>query len=94
MVNKFTQFLTEFFRIFFGGILGLFYSSPSVNNRGGVIGAIHQMFDIPQYIDLYKNYKSELSAGQLIGAILCFILVIAVFILLIWLAIFFGKRFF
>lgn len=94
MASKFAQFFGEFCKIFFGGILGLFYSDSSVNNRGGVIGSLYQMFDIAQYIALYKDYKSELSTGQLIGAIFCFILVIAVFVLLVWLAIFFGRRFF
>lgn len=94
MVSKFAQFFGEFCKIFFGGILGLFYSDSTVNNRGGIVGSLYQMFDFAQYVALYKDYKDELSTGQLIGAILCFVLVIAVFVLLVWLIIFFGKRFF
>ncbi|HKL73971.1 MAG TPA: hypothetical protein VJ903_03670 [Clostridia bacterium] len=94
MVSKFAQFFGEFCKIFFGGILGLFYSDSTVNNRGGIIGSLYQMFDFAQYIALYKSYKSELSTGQLIGAVLCFVVVVAVFVLLLWLMIFFGKRFF
>lgn len=94
MVSKFAQFFGEFCKVFFGGILGLFYSDSTVNNRGGIIGALYQMFDFARYVELYKQYKDDLSTGQLIGAILCFVVVIAVFILLVWLMIFFGKRFF
>jgi hypothetical protein len=93
MVSKFAQFFGEFCKIFFGGILGLFYSDSTIDNRGGIIGALYQMFDIPAYVELYQSYQSELSTGQLIGAILCFVVVIAVFVLLVWLIIYSSRRF-
>ncbi len=89
---KFAQFFGEFLKVFFGGILGLFYSDSTVGNRGGVVGALVQMFDFARYVQIYKTYQPVLSTGAMIGAIACFILVIAVLCVLLWLAIFFGKR--
>lgn len=89
---KFAQFFSEFLKVFFGGILGLFYSDTTVGNRGGIVGALVQMFDFARYVQIYKSYQPELSTGAMIGAIACFILVIAVLCVLLWLAIFFGKR--
>ncbi len=90
---KFAQFFAEFLKVFFGGILGLFYSNSTIGNRGGVVGALQQMFDFPQYVEIFKKYQSNgMSTGEMIGAIVCFVLVIAVLCVLIWLAIFFGKR--
>lgn len=89
---KFAQFFGEFLKVFFGGILGLFYSDGTVGNRGGVIGALVQMFDFPKYVQIYKNYQADLSTGAMIGAIACFVLVIAVLCVLLWLTAFFMKR--
>ncbi len=92
---KFAQFFAEFLKVFFGGILGLFYSNSTIGNRGGIVGALHQMFDFPAYVEIFKRYQANgMSTGEMIGAIACFILVIAVLCVLIWLAIFFGKRLF
>lgn len=90
---KFAQFFAEFLKVFFGGILGLFYSNSTIGNRGGIVGALQQMFDFPAYVEIFKRYQANgMSTGEMIGAIVCFILVIAVLCVLIWLAIFFGKR--
>lgn len=94
MVSTFAKFFSEFCKIFFGGILGFFYSDSVVGNRGGILGAIYQMFNIPAYITVFNTYKPMMSTGQLVGAIICFIVVIAVFCVMLWLAIFFGKRLF
>ena len=90
MVSTFAKFFSEFCKIFFGGILGFFYSDSVVGNRGGILGAIYQMFDIPAYILVFNTYKPLMSTGQLVGAIICFIVVIAVFCVMLWLAVFFG----
>ena len=42
----FGAFFLDFVKIFFGGILGLFFSSSSIGNNGGIIGALYQMFNI------------------------------------------------
>ena len=91
-MDKFAQFFLEFCKIFFGGILGLFYSDPTVGNRGGILGSLVQMFNFPEYVALFNEYKTTLSTGQLIGAILCFLLVIIVFCVLLWLIIHFTRR--
>ncbi len=88
----FGKFFAEFLKIFFGGILGLFYSDTVLGNRGGVVGALAQMFNIPEYIELYREYQPQMNTGEMVGAILCFVLVIAVLCVLLWVAIFFGKR--
>ena len=88
----FGNFFLDFIKIFFGGILGLFFSSPSIGNSGGVLGALYQMFNIPEYIKVFNNYKDALSTGEMVGAIFCFILVIAVFCVLVWQVIFWSKR--
>lgn len=90
----FGNFFLDFIKIFFGGILGLFFSSPSIGNSGGVLGSLYQMFNIPEYVKVFNNYKDALSTGAKVGAIFCFILVIAVFCVLIWQAIFWSKRLF
>ena len=92
MGNKFVQFFGDFVKQFFGGILGLFYSDSAVGNKGGIIGALAQMFDIPAYIALYRSYKDDMGVGALIGAIAVFLLVVALLVALIWLAIYYGKR--
>ncbi len=88
----FGKFFLDFIKIFFGGVLGLFFSSPSIGNSGGIIGALYQMFNIPAYVEIFKAYKGQLSTGALVGAIFCFILVIAVFGVIIWQIIFWSKR--
>lgn len=92
MVSNFAKFFGEFCKIFFGGILGIFYSDTTVGNRGGILGALYQMFDIPQYIAVFNQYKADMSTGQLIGAIICFIVVVAALVVILWVVIFFGKR--
>lgn len=86
----FAQFFKKFMAQFFGGIVGIFYSTPG--NKGGIFGALVQMFDIPAYIALYNDYKPLMKTGELIGVIVCFILVIAVMVAALWVIIFFGKR--
>ncbi len=88
----FGKFFSEFLKIFFGGILGLFYADTALGNRGGIIGALVQMFNIPEYVALFRTYKEQMSTGAMVGAVFCFILVIAVLCVLLWLAIFYGKR--
>lgn len=58
----FGNFFLDFIKIFFGGILGLFFSSPVIGNSGGILGSLYQMFNIPEYIKVFNNYKDVLSA--------------------------------
>lgn len=88
------NFFKEFLGIFFGGILGLFYSGPELNNYGGFFGALRQMFAVDLYIQTFKQYNDKLSAGQWVLAVLCCLLVVAVLVAFIWVAAYFGKRFF
>ena len=90
----FGNFFKDFLSIFFGGILGLFWSDKTIGNSGGIGGALFQMFNVPAYIEVFNRYKDNLSTGELIGAIACFVLVLAVFVVIIWQAIFWGKRLF
>ena len=90
----FGNFFLDFIKIFFGGILGLFFSSSTIGNSGGILGALYQMFNIPAYIEVFNHYKDSLSTGELIGAIACFVLVLAVFGVILWQVIFWGKRLF
>ncbi|MCL2630272.1 MAG: hypothetical protein FWD49_01950 [Firmicutes bacterium] len=86
------EFFKDFIGIFLGGFLGLIYSSPEVGNSGGVIGALLQMFNIPAYISLISDYSGSFSGGDWAVAILCMILVVAVFAALVWVGIFFGRK--
>lgn len=92
----FGKFFKEFCDIFFGGILGFFYSDPSarMTNKGGILGALAQMFDIPAYIEVFKEYKPHMSTGQMAGAICCFIVVIAVLAVFLWVVFYFGHKLF
>ena len=88
------NFFKEFFGVFFGGMLGLFFSSPSTSNYGGLFGSFYQMFNFPLYVEIFQKYKDELSTGEWIGAIISSILIIAALAAIIWLIIFFGIRLF
>lgn len=88
------NFFKEFFGVFFGGMLGLFFSSPSTSNYGGLFGSFYQMFNFPLYVEIFQKYKAELSTGEWIGAIISSILIIAALVAIIWLIIFFGIRLF
>ena len=90
----FGNFFLDFLKIFFGGILGLFFSTPTIGNSGGIIGALYQMFNIPAYVEVFNRYKDSLSTGGVVGAIACFILVLGVFGVIIWQVIFWSKRLF
>ncbi|MCR4661743.1 MAG: hypothetical protein K5765_07090 [Clostridia bacterium] len=91
-MGSFANFFKEFCKVFFGGILGFFYSDTTVGNKGGLIGGIVQMFNIPQYITLYNTYKDNLSTGEIVGAVACFILVALVFLAAIFCIFFFGRK--
>ena len=72
-------FFKAFCDIFFGGMLGIIYADPeALGNRGGVIGALVQMFDFKAYAEVYNLYKPDMTTGQVVGAIICFILVVLV----------------
>ena len=92
-MNYFTNFFKEFCATFFGGILGFFYAdTTTLGNRGGIIGGLYQMFDFPKYIATFNNYKNDLSTGQMVGAIACFIVVVLAFAAIVFCAIFFGRK--
>lgn len=88
----FGNFFKDFLSIFFGGILGIFWSSPQTGNTGGIFGAIFQMFNFPKYMEVFKNYEGKLSTGEWIGAIVCVLLVVAALVAMVWVILFFGKR--
>lgn len=90
----FGKFIKEFLGIFFGGLLGVFFSSPKTNSYGGVFGAIFQIFNFPAYIDVFKFYKDKVSTGEFVGGIFIFILIVAALVAIVWVIIFFGKRLF
>lgn len=92
-MNTFTNFFKAFCDIFFGGILGLFYSDTStVGNKGGVFGSLYQMFDFSAYMEIYNLYKPDMTTGQIVGAICCFILVVLVFLAMVFCLFFFGRK--
>lgn len=88
------NFFKDFLSIFFGGILGLFYSSPEIKNYGGIFGALRQMFAVDLYIEAFQQYNDKLSAGQWVLAVLCCVLVVAVLVAIVWVSVYFLKRFF
>lgn len=88
------SFIKDFFSIFFGGMLGFFYSSEELGNYGGVFGGLRQMFAIDAYIEVFQRYSDKLSAGQWVLAALCCILVIAVLVAMIWVGVHYLRRFF
>lgn len=88
------SFFKDFLSIFFGGLLGLFYSGSDLGNYGGLFGALRQMFDFPAYVQVFKAYNDKMSAGEWVGAVACVLLVLAALVAIIWVAVFFGKRFF
>ncbi|MBO5775791.1 MAG: hypothetical protein J6R35_00290 [Clostridia bacterium] len=86
-------FFKAFCDIFFGGMLGIVYADPeALGNRGGVIGALVQMFDFKAYAEVYNLYKPDMTSGQVAGAIICFILVVLVLAALLFCAVFFGRK--
>ena len=92
-MGTFTNFFKAFCDVFFGGILGLFYADPdTLGNRGGVFGALYQMFDFSKYAEIYNLYKPDMSAGDIAGAICCFALVVIVFAGILFCLIFFGRK--
>jgi hypothetical protein len=88
----FGNFLKDFLGIFFGGILGIFWSSKASDNYGGIFGALFQMFNFPAYIEIFKNYGDKLTAGLWVAAALCVLLVLAALVAIVWVVLFFGKR--
>lgn len=88
------NFFKEFLGVFLGGILGLFYSDPRIENYGGIFGALRQMFAIDKYIDIFSRYSDKLTTGQWVLAVLCCLLVVAVLVAIVWVGIYFGRRFF
>lgn len=88
----FGSFFKEFLSIFFGGILGIFWSSPQTGNFGGLFGSLFQMFNFPAYLEVFKAYEGKLTTGQWIGAVVCVLLVVAALVAIVWVALFFGKR--
>ncbi|HQC54529.1 MAG TPA: hypothetical protein PKX91_02260 [Clostridia bacterium] len=88
----FGNFVKDFLSIFFGGILGFFYSGPEVGNYGGIFGGLRQMFDVPKYIEVFSKYKDTLTAGAWVGAAFLILVVIAALVAIIWVGLFFGKR--
>lgn len=89
----FVKFFGDFCKVFFGGILGLFYSDFKIGNKGGIIGAIAQMFNVPEYIEIWSKYRPDMKTGEMVGAICCFVLVIALFVALFIVVAYFGHRF-
>lgn len=87
------NFFKEFLSIFFGGILGLFYSNGQMGNYGGIFGALRQMFAVDLYIETFQKYADKLSTGQWVLAVLCCVLVVAVLVAMVWVSIYFVKRF-
>lgn len=87
------SFFKDFLGQFFGGVLGLLYSGPELNNYGGLFGALRQMFDFPAYVEIFKKYADSFSAGQWVLAVLCCVLIFAALCAIVWVAIHFGRRF-
>jgi hypothetical protein len=87
----FWQFLGEFLAVFARGFLGLFVIKDA-NGFGGLLGGLYQMFNIPQYLAVFREYSPNFGVGEWIGAIVVIILLIAAFIALIWLLVHYGIR--
>jgi hypothetical protein len=88
------NFIKDFLSIFFGGVLGFFYSSERLGNTGGLFGALRQMFAVDRYIEVFKSYSDKLDAGGWVLAVFLCLLVLAFLAAIIWVAVYFGKRFF
>ena len=85
------SFLFELFKIFVNGLISIFYSGEG---RGGIVGGIIEMFNIPAYKALFDAHWSEVAGGQKIIVIIGAILLVAVLIGLVILLAFLLKRLF
>ncbi|MDR0751724.1 MAG: hypothetical protein LBF12_03935 [Christensenellaceae bacterium] len=88
------KFLQEILTVFFGGWLGLIYSGPEVGNYGGIFGALRQIFGVDKYIEIFTAYSGKLNSGQWVGAAFIMLIIVLVLAAVIWVAIYFGTRFF
>ena len=72
-MDLFIKFLYEFISLFFGGILKIFQ---------GLIDGMVQMFNVPKYAGVVKEYSSDFQGGQWIAVALA-VLVMAIILGLI-----------
>ena len=80
-MDTFFRFLYEFLSQFFGGILDIFH---------GLFNGIIQMFNIPAYISIIKDYKGDFNGPEwilVVGAVIVLIIMLALIFLLLFFAI-------
>lgn len=76
------DFLWDFLKQFVGGFFNIFK---------GIFTGIIQMLNMPEYFNIFSEYKDEFAFWQWIIAIIFMILIIAVFVAIIWLAVHYIK---
>jgi len=80
----------EVFKRFVKGLASIFYSGEG---RGGIIGGIVEMFNIPAYLKIYEN-NPQYRLSVIIAMVIVFIVLLGVAVLLIFiLKRFFGRLF-
>ncbi len=70
------EFIKAFLGVLWKGISSIFI---------GIFGGIYQMFNFPDYVNVFSKYKSGWNAGNWIVAILIVILIVAILVGVIWL---------
>ena len=73
-MDTYVRFLYEFLSEFFKGLKTIF---------GGLIEGIKQLFDIPGYVHLIKEYKNDFSVQEWILVAIAVIAVAAILLLTI-----------
>ncbi|MDD6302265.1 MAG: hypothetical protein PUA56_03015 [Bacillales bacterium] len=91
----FGNFLKDLFGVFVRGFLGLFFTIGTTANGtkyyGGILGGLFQMFDISQYVNVFKNNTATFKTWEWILAVLITIVLVAVMVGIIILFIY-GVR--
>lgn len=72
------DFIKSFLGVLWKGLSAIFV---------GIFGGLFQMFNFPDYFDVFKTYSPTWSAGEWVGAIVIALLVIVVLVGVIWLVV-------
>ena len=76
-MDLFVRFLYDFLSLFFGGIKKIFL---------GLFEGIKEMFNIPKYYEVVKNYSEDLTTKEwimVVLAVLCLLIILRTIIFLI-----------
>ena len=83
-MDTFVRFLYEFINQTVSGILMIFK---------GLIDGIKQMFNVKQYVEVFRSYYADFSAPELVMAVLSILFVVIFLGLIVFLVLFIVKKY-